>query len=201
MEKTAEYRERLIIKNMSLPEKTKAERKADFKLFATNFRLIQKYEDLISNTPEYFHILLEELHVGSTSTGASHISLGILLLLWKEGHLVCRCPECDGEAFIFRGGGSLLSGSNSYTALCPECVKTFCGSVCSFGSIYGPATEKKKKYPNKIKFLIKETQRFSWSKGLVGQATSDEILEDGIHPIDFKDLIAKLKEKEMEAKQ
>ena len=191
-------RERVIVKDMPLPDKTEAEQKQEFKLFVSNFRLLQQYADFIIGTPEYFHILLKDLIVGSMLTGGNYAPLGVWLLLWKEGLMISCCPQCAAEAYIFKAGGSLLSGGNSYTALCPACTKTFYGSVPSFGSLFFPVREKKAEYPNKVKILIRETQGFSWSKGLEGQSTPDEILEDGIHPVDLKTLIAKLEQKEWE---
>ena len=191
-------RERVIVKDMPLLEKTEAEQKQEFKLFVSNFRLIQKYADFIIGTPEYFHILMKDFLVGSTLTGGNYVPLGVWLLLWKEGFMISRCPQCEAEAYIFQAGGSLLSGGNSYTALCPACTKTFYGSVPSFSSHFFPVREKMAKYPNEVKILIRETQHFSWSKGLMGQPTPNEILEDGIHPVDLKTLIAKLEQKEWE---
>ena len=141
---------------------------------------------------------MKNLIVGSMLTGGNYVPIGVFLLLWEEGLLISHCPQCDAESYIFQAGGSLLSGGNSYTALCPACTKTFYGSVQSFGSLFFSVREKKEEYPNKVKILIRETQRFSWSKGLEGQPTPDMILEDGIHPVDLKILIANLKEKDKE---
>jgi hypothetical protein len=191
-------KERVIVKDMPLPNKTEAAHEQEFKLFISNFRLIQKFTDFIIGTPEYFHILMKNLIVGSTLTGGDYVPLGIWLLLWKDGLMISHCPQCDAEAYIFQAGGSLLSGRNSYTALCPACTRTFNGSAPSFGSLFSPVREKKEEYPNKVKILIRETQRFSWSKGLEGQSTPDKFLEDGIRPVDLKTLINKLKEKDRE---
>ena len=164
-------------------------------------KMQKSHTQFIISTPEYFHILMKNLIVGSTLTGGDYVPLGVWLLLWKEGCLIPRCPQCDAEAYIFQAGGSLLSGGNSYTALCPACAKTFYGSVPSFSSLFFPVREKKEEYPNKVKILIRETQRFSWSKGIEGQSTPDKILEDGIHPVDLKTLIAKLEQQESEEKR
>jgi hypothetical protein len=190
--------ERVIVKDMPLPDKTEAEQEQEFKMFVSNFRLIQKYADFIIGTPEYFHILMKNLLVGSMLTGGNYVPLGVWLLLWKEGLMISCCPQCAAEAYIFKAGGSLLSGGNSYTALCPACTKTFHGSVPSFSSLFFPVKEKKEGYPNKVKILIRETQCFSWGKGLEGNSTPNKILEDGIHPVDLKTLIAKLEQKEWE---
>ena len=44
-----------------------------------------------------------------------------------------------------------------------------------------------------ITIIIRSTQKFSWKDGLVGKAIPDEILEDGIYPIQFTKLIEILK--------
>ena len=198
METDTVSREKVIVKDMPLPEKTEVEQEEEFKLFVSSFRLIQQYTDFIIGTPEYFHILMKNFLVGSTLTGGEYVPLGVWLLLWKEGHLISRCPQCDADAYIFQAGGSLLSGGNSYTALCPACTKIFYGSVPSFGRLFFPVSEKKAEHPNKVKILIRKTQHFSWSKGITGHPTPDEILKDGIHTVSLKTLIAKLEQKESE---
>ena len=47
METDTVSRERVIVKDMPLPEKTEAEQEQEFKLFVSNFRLIQKYAEFI----------------------------------------------------------------------------------------------------------------------------------------------------------
>lgn len=188
---------RFFVKDMPLPKKSKAEHEDDFKLFADNFKLIWKYEDLIIRTQEYFYIILQKLEFGTMITGGFYISLGILLLLWKEGKLLSRCPQCRCRAYIYWAGGSGLSAGNVYFALCPECITFFKGSVEKFGTeILSPVLEKKNAYPNKRHITVRRTQWFSWGKGLMGQPKPDEI-RDGIQPIEFKCLIEKLKENDI----
>jgi hypothetical protein len=149
---------------------------------------------LIIKTPEYFYILLEGFHVGTSITGISYIPIGGLLLLWRDEELICQCPECDGKAYIFQAGGSILSGNHSFTAICPECLRCFCDKASSFQEIYFPIFSKLKKYPNKRIIFKRKTQGFSWGQGLVGKPTPDEIIDSGIPTIEFKSLIANLKE-------
>jgi hypothetical protein len=192
------FDERIVVEKIQPSEKSKAQHADDFKLFLYHFKLILENEDLIIRTPEYFHVLLERLFLGTTITGTTYLPLGVLLLLWRDRDLLCCCPQCSSKSYIFQAGGSLLSGSHSYSAICPECERVFCGRASSFQDIHCPIFKKVKKYPNTRTIKIRKTQGFSWSKGLVGEPTPDAMLEDGIHPISLKTLIGKLKKKERE---
>ena len=187
------FDERTITKKILPTEKGTLEIDADFNHFLSNFKLILKNQDLIIKDPQHFFILLHRLHVGTTISGVSFIPLGVLLLLWQEGHLIRSCPQCGSKSYIFQAGGSALSGSHSFSAFCPECENVFCSRGCSFSRIYFPIFDKLKEFPNTQTIRIRRTQHFSWSKGLVGEPTPDEVLKDGIHPIDFMSLIEKLK--------
>ena len=82
-----------------------------------------------------------------------------------------------------------MSGSHSYSAICQQCENIFYGRGGSFSKIYFPIFDKLKEFPNTQTIRIRRTQKFSWGQGLVGEPTADEILEDGVHPINFTDLI------------
>ena len=184
---------RIVVKKILPSEKSTSEIDADFNLFITHFKLILENEKIIINTPKYFYILHKRIHVGTTITGTAYIPIGVLLLLWKTGNLLCSCPACGAKSYIIQAGGSALSGSHSYSAICAECSRCFCSRAGSFSEIYFPIFAKLKEFPNTQTISIKRTQKFSWSGGLVGQPTPDEIIEDGIHPIDLKDLVETLK--------
>lgn len=55
-----------------------------------------------------------------------------------------------------------------------------------------PAFELCNEYSQKRKILRVKGQFFSWSKGVVRAAASDENLEDVIDPVDLKTLIKQL---------
>ena len=190
------FEEHTVVQKMLPPAKSNYENQIEFDLFLNYFKLILENHDLIIKTPEYFHILLESFHVGTSITGISYIPIGGLLLLWKDEELICQCSECQGKAYIFQAGGSLLSGRHSYSAICPECSKYFGGRASSFGVVYSPMNSIVKKYPNKKTILRKRTTKFSWSQGLVGEPTPDEVIDSGIPTIEFKALIELLKENE-----
>jgi hypothetical protein len=193
------FEERTVVQNILPPAKTKAEHQSDFDLFLNHFKLILEHQEIILNTPKYFQILLERFHVGTSITGIAYIPLGVLLLLWRDEELICQCPECNGNSYIFQAGGSLLSGDHRYTAICPECKRCFCGRASSFGEIYSPICSILKKYPNTETILKRRTTTFSWGQGLVGKPTPDEVIDSGIPTIEFKSLI-KLLDKALEGR-
>lgn len=83
--------------------------------------LILKNADLVMARPELFYIRYGWMLVGGIYVGSKYIPLGVLLKLWQSGRWMGECPDCGGAAYIFKAGGSPLSGRHYIQAVCPAC--------------------------------------------------------------------------------
>ena len=187
-------RQFLVYKELPLPEETGEQRKKNMQLFCDNLELILANSELILKTPEYFHIRHEWSLVGGIYLGSKYIPLGVLIKLWMNDQWLDECPECGGKTYIYCAGGSPLSGSHYTNAVCTTCKK-FVDQRKSSGLavLIKPAFDLCNTFIQKRKILRTKGPVFSWSKGMVGEAIPDRVIEDVVQPVKLKLMIDKLK--------
>ncbi len=184
---------RTIRQIITLPEQSKESRQKELELFREHFDLILKYADLIISTPRYFHSYLENSNIGLMYIGGYYAPMGVLLQLWKNNEFVDECDLCNGQLYLFHGGGSPLSGSNKCQGICKEC-KTL--SQKRLSDVEPLATALKHIKNNLNYQLIQQTKGevFSFKDGLTGKPVPDKILEEGIIPVTITELINEIQE-------
>ena len=79
--------QQVIEEIVTLPDKSKEEKAAEFDLFRDNFDLVLKHSDLIISTPEYYHSHRIGLPIGLACMGGYVPPLGALLELWAAGEI------------------------------------------------------------------------------------------------------------------
>ncbi len=184
----------IIFQELPLPEESDAERAQNMQLFCDNLELIIANADLIMGRPEYFYIRHDWMLIGGIYIGSKYIPLGVLLKLWQSGRWIGECPECGGRAYIFKAGGSPLSGSHYCHAVCPVCRKIVNSKqVEAFTVLMQQTFDLCDSYSRKQKILRTRGPVFSWSKGLVGESVPDVFLEDVVKPVSLETLVYKLK--------
>ncbi len=185
--------QQIIEQIIFLPERTQEEHRREFQLFTDNFDLIWRNADIIINTPEFYYSYFHCAFISAMFMGNYYLRIGQLLHLWKQNTLVDTCDKCQGPLYIFCAGGSPLSGRNRCSGICGDCKK--------FSSISLPGCRRVmealhfiKTNQNKRKVIRTKGQSFSWGEGLVGEAVPDEVIEEGIQPATFTDVVARLKQ-------
>lgn len=94
----------------------------DARLFQEHFRLLLRNEPAILATAEYFFAQPSFAFCSFPYVvGDGPLFVGYLLLGWKNNLLIGSCKSCDGRVIVTSFGGSVLSGSNSWSGLCTEC--------------------------------------------------------------------------------
>ncbi len=184
----------IIFKELPLPEESDAERTQNMQLFCDNLELILTNADLVIGRPEFFYIRHDWMLIGGIYVGSKYIPLGVLLKLWQSGSWIGECSDCDGRAYIFKAGGSPLSGSHYCNAVCPVCRKIVNSRQNeAFTELMKQAFDLCDRYNRKQKILRTRGPVFSWSKGLVGKSVPDKILEDVAKPVSLETLVNELK--------
>ena len=178
---------------VTLPKKTKQERRKEFYLFKENFDLILKYSDLIMDTPRYFHSYLERSVIGLAYMGGYSAPIGALLQLWQKDEFVGECQECSGKLYFFQGGGSPLSGGNCCMGICGECRTILCKRLAGTKELM-KAFEHVKYNINTRLILRTRGQAFSFKDGLVGDPVPDKVIETGVRPVTMTKLLSDLRE-------
>ena len=95
--------------------------KKEYMLFLNSFDTILSNSRTIIENPEYYHCRSINWYIGNYLTGTTYITLGRLLELWNADKFKTRCGNCGGSVYIFRIGGSILSGTCRWTGWCPIC--------------------------------------------------------------------------------
>jgi hypothetical protein len=184
----------IIFKELPLPEESDAERAQNMQLFCDNLELIIANADLIMGRPEYFYIRYDWMLIGGIYVGSKYIPLGGLLELWMSGRWIGECLDCGGKAYIFKVGGSPLSGSHYCHAVYPVCREVVNSKqVEAFTVLMQQAFDLCDRHIRKQKILRTRGPVFSWSKGLVGESVPDVILEDVVKPVSLAGMIEALK--------
>ncbi len=184
----------IIFKELPLPEESGAERARNMKLFCNNLELILAKADMVMERPEFFNIRHGWMLVGASYIGSKLIPLGVLLKLWQSGNWLGECPDCGSRAYIFKAGGSPLSGSHYCHAVCPVCRKVINSRQAeSFAMLMKPAFDLCNNYNQKQKILRTRGPAFSWSKRLVGENVADQVLEAVTEPVSLAEMIESLR--------
>ncbi len=184
----------IIFKELPLPEESDAERAQNMQLFCDNLELIIDNADLILKRPEFFYIRHDWMLIGGIYVGSKYIPLGVYLKLWQSSSWIGECPDCGSRAYIFKAGGSPLSGSHYCHAVCPACREVVNSKqVEAFTVLMKQAFDLCNRYNRKQKILRTRGPVFSWSKGLVGESLPDKVLEDVVKPVSLKTLVNELK--------
>jgi hypothetical protein len=184
----------IIFQELPLPEESDAERAQNMQLFCDNLEMIIANADLIMERPEFFYIRHDWMLIGGIYVGSKHIPLGVLLKLWQSGRWIGECPDCGSRAYIFKAGGSPLSGSHYCHAVCPVCREVLNSKQAeTFTVLMKQAFDLCDRYSRKQKILHTRGPVFSWSKGLVGESVPDVILEDVVKPVSLAGMIEALK--------
>lgn len=132
--------------------KKQQEQEAENKLFCENLRLIIESFDTILKREEFFFC-----EFGSAFLSMAYIAkggpipLGVLISLWQDGDFIDKCSHCGGEVYIIGAGGSPLSGGHSFWGYCGQCGNKQSGKKSTFGELWHPVDEMKKKFPNEAK--------------------------------------------------
>lgn len=107
------------------------------KLFIQYFDLLFSHQDLIIKQENYRNITFHGLGINSAWVGRRRpCTLGELYQHWQNKRLIA--PDCCGTTYIFSAGGSALSGSHTYRAICSICKKVVSGQRPTFSEILNP---------------------------------------------------------------
>ena len=120
-------------------------------------------------------VTFPDLYVGLAYIGGGHVFLGAAVQGWKNGSLRRKCPNCSSSAYVLRAGGSPLSGTGSWSGICPKC-----GEVRATERVTGLAlnpTIKGNWGPLEYRPLIQKGSpwRFDFKLGAVREGDLDEI--------------------------
>ncbi|MFH1024615.1 MAG: hypothetical protein V1809_14635 [Planctomycetota bacterium] len=111
-------------------------------LFRENFRLILSRQEEILARSDYFYCTFGSAWLSIAYIGpGGTIPLGALLLLWRWGQLIEKCPSCGGKVYIAVAGGSPLSGSHNCHGVCAGCGNAWNGRVGCWMDVWLPITK------------------------------------------------------------
>lgn len=179
------------------PGKDKSEeRREEGALLYEHLQLILDHTDEILGTERYFYCYPGNAFLSLAYLGGGQIPLGALLLLWRDGEMLDACEECGGVVHIIGAGGSPLSGSHSWWGGCPRCGERRTGHRERFSTLWPPAFKMIRKYKNEPVIKRGKRPKFSWSKGLVGERTPDEVIKPRIEGVSVATLVRELKQKD-----
>jgi hypothetical protein len=131
--------------------------------------------------------------VGRAYVGSKYIPLGVLIKLWQYDQWLGECPECGCKTYVYSAGGSPFSGSHYTNAVCITYKKfVYQRKSSGLAVLIKPAFDLTNTYTQKRKILRTRGPVFSWSKGLVGEAVPDRIIEDVVQPVEQELMIDKL---------
>ena len=93
----------------------------EISMVIANFDLLRRSTDRILSTPFMKNSPARDLHLAFMYGGVRIFNVAKLLAKWQAGKLMRKCPECDHDAYVIRGGGGLSMGSLG--AYCTTCAK------------------------------------------------------------------------------
>ena len=187
---------RIIVHKQKLLELNELEREEELNLLYENINLLLKHKKVIYRKKEFFFCILSQTFIGDSITGLAVLPIGILLKLWEKGHFLHTCPDCGGTVYILSAGGSILSGSHQFRAICPRCKKEVVGRKPSFSQLNLPAHKLVNKYRNVEIIEMFKNQYFEIGRGLVGKKDEQIVLEKMVKVVSLKELIEYLKKEE-----
>jgi hypothetical protein len=110
------------------------------------------------------------------------------------------CSFCSGTALITAFGGSPLSGSNSWGAVCKNCKQRTTGHSDGhkFGDRMTYASRVRKQFPQTIsEWCQVDGHQFDWAKGLKPVRKKQLVAKQLAEPMTPSELIADLKTGEL----
>jgi len=185
----------IVYQDIEALKATEEESSSDLNLFVENFDLILRHADHIKNTPSLFFSSFKCAFISVAFLGHHQAGIGHLLTLWENEILLGTCKLCKNTLFIFSAGGSPLSGRNSCQGICVACRKVQKTKWLSFKPIMLALTFLKSK-KNKRKILRTRGQYFTWEHGLTGKPVPDKLLDKGVQPATFEELIKEIQKRE-----
>lgn len=171
-----------------------------FLFFSENLDLIRANEKTILECAEYFFC---DIPFASCSWpyvgGDGPLSLGYLLLSWRDGLLVEPCPGCRGECLVTSFAGSPLSGSNSWSGICSNSKKKYSKNPSIHKPFYkklGFMVDLRKQYPQRVTRLEEyDTEQFTFAgDGLEPARKTRPVTIELFQPIPLAELIRELKD-------
>lgn len=153
------------------------------RLLQDNSSLILNHCSTILTVAEYFFCPLSFAYCITGIPGAVVLScalrLGHLLIGWRHGALVERCPKCNGEAFITTFGGNLKSAIMWSEALCIGCRELL--RFPSSREATSKRIEVVRRIVKRFPEFLEEIEHFaaysfSWSGCGLGRATKSRIV-------------------------
>jgi hypothetical protein len=168
----------------------KSQRK-EIEILWRGFPLILGNLDRILRTPRFFFCQLQSAYSWTFWFGPSGpIPLGVLVLLWKTGKMIYRCPECGGRFHAVGVGGSFSGGD--VWGLCADCGYSGKFSSRSWLEGFLAAARLLPLYRNEPIIEYGKRPRFDWKDGLVGETTPDKVLAPAVEPVDLPALLDEL---------
>ncbi|MCP5484291.1 MAG: hypothetical protein H7A22_02070 [Spirochaetales bacterium] len=92
------------------------------RLLLRNWDLIRSRGDEILSRPDWYFVRSASFYfLMAYISGSGPLTLGEMTLLWQTEDGRGRCPHCQGVVFLFRAGGSPLTGNHWIHGICPSC--------------------------------------------------------------------------------
>ncbi len=185
-----------IISSGSVPDFNEMDAAKDWKLFCSNVDLVlRRVKDIIACSDYFFCRPAFGLCNWTYVNGDGPLSLGHLLLGWRDGVLVGMCPVCSGSVLVVSFAGSPLSGSNRWTGFCLGCRARRKGSWQSgFSAVMLYVVELRRKYPFEIgEWETYVGEVFSWGGDGTKLGVKRHLVTKHVtEPASFEALIAEL---------
>ena len=132
-------------------EKNRQNEETQFQVFSDHLPLILQHERDILTCADYFFCPLDFAYCSWAYVGGDGpLYLGYLLLGWRDRSLNGLCTACGGTVLVTSFGGSILSGSNSWSGICESCHSKQHGRWDHFNVARDFATNLRKRYPHEI---------------------------------------------------
>ena len=130
-------------------KKDKQTHERQWELFAEAVPLIWHQRERILTDPQLFGartpMRIRMAYVSMKDSGP--YPLGVVVQAWSQDSIYQRrCPKCSGMGLIYTFGGSILSGSVRYGAVCTDCGRQWSDSDCNFRGLLWPLRGLAEKY-------------------------------------------------------
>lgn len=116
-----------ILSSINMAANEQRLRNTDYGRIISFMKQIFDNRDLILATPKYSNIQVEGASLQSPYMGGGQLSLGVLLKIWSNKELVCKCDRCGGNVYLF--GGIWAFTSMKHWGHCVECKRYSCYCV------------------------------------------------------------------------
>ena len=108
-------------------------------LFYSNLKLFWEKREIILKDPRLYSIISPKPFRDGMYIGGKPITLGEMLMLWKNETVFSLKCDCGGRSVIYYCAGSILTGTVfSIKSVCLQCGKSYAGKSqpCSFGAFF-----------------------------------------------------------------